>query len=116
MDTLVLGTTGRRTSRLGFGCTSLLSAGGRAKGLWLLEAAYDAGIRHFDTAPMYGEGESEDVLGEFLERHREDCTVTTKFGIPPRKAGFLVKLARRGLRPVLASLPGLKRHLQRAVS
>ena len=38
--------------------------------LRLLEAAYDAGIRHFDVAPMYGYGEAESCLGEFRARHQ----------------------------------------------
>ena len=55
----------------------------RRESLRLLEAAFDAGIRHFDVAPMYGYGEAEGCLGEFLQRHRADVTVTTKYGIPP---------------------------------
>lgn len=46
-----------------------------------LEAAWDAGIRYFDTAPHYGLGLSERRLGAFLRQHpREDYVVSTKVG------------------------------------
>jgi aryl-alcohol dehydrogenase-like predicted oxidoreductase/choline dehydrogenase-like flavoprotein len=73
----------QKTTQLGFGCSYLLGPGvDRAKSLRLLEAAYDAGIRHFDTARLYGQGECEALLGEFLRR-KPDATVTTKFGLEP---------------------------------
>jgi choline dehydrogenase-like flavoprotein/diketogulonate reductase-like aldo/keto reductase len=69
--------------QLGFGCSYLLGPGiDRAKSLRLLETAYDAGIRHFDTARLYGQGECEALLGQFL-RTKPDATITTKFGIEP---------------------------------
>ncbi|WP_433964054.1 aldo/keto reductase [Tunturiibacter gelidiferens] len=85
MAQIPLGDTGRTTTRLGFGCSSLMGAMGRRASLAILESAYDAGIRHFDVAPMYGYGEAEGCLGEFLQRHRHQITVTTKYGIPPQK-------------------------------
>ncbi|MFC9437498.1 aldo/keto reductase [Nocardia sp. NPDC057030] len=44
-----------------------------------LAAAWDAGIRAFDTAPHYGAGSSEERLGRFL-RSRSEYTVSTKVG------------------------------------
>ncbi len=47
----------------------------------ILEAAWDAGTRHFDTAPHYGLGLSERRLGDFLrEKPRDEYTVSTKVG------------------------------------
>ena len=47
-----------------------------------LEAAWDAGIRAFDTAPHYGVGLSERLIGDFLAgRPRQE------FGVAPRSAG-----------------------------
>ena len=47
----------------------------------ILEAAWDAGIRHFDTAPHYGLGLSERRLGSFLAtKPRDDFVVSTKVG------------------------------------
>lgn len=46
-----------------------------------LDAAWDAGIRFYDTAPWYGRGLSEHRLGGFLRtRPREDFVVNTKVG------------------------------------
>ncbi|MEU3187952.1 aldo/keto reductase [Streptomyces sp. NPDC006923] len=46
-----------------------------------VEAAWDAGIRYFDTAPHYGLGLSEWRLGEALRtRRRSDYTLSTKVG------------------------------------
>jgi aryl-alcohol dehydrogenase-like predicted oxidoreductase len=78
-----------------------------------LESAYDAGIRHFDVAPMYGFGQAEACLGEFLARHPGEVTVTTKYGIPPVKNPGLIGIARSVARPIIKALPGLKNKLTR---
>ena len=113
METIALATTGRHTTRLGFGGSSIMGALGRRDSLHMLEAAFDAGIRHFDTAPMYGYGEAESCLGDFLRRHPGQCTVTTKYGIPPPPSRPHIKLVRALARPVLKALPGLKKRLAR---
>lgn len=114
MESVELGNTGRSTSRLGYGCSSLMGATGRKESLALLEVAFDAGLRHFDVAPMYGYGAAEGCLGEFLARHRADVTVATKYGIPPASNQGLLAAARRLAGPVVKLLPGLKRRLARA--
>jgi aryl-alcohol dehydrogenase-like predicted oxidoreductase len=116
MDRIELGATGRTTTRLGFGCSSVMGALGRRESGAMLEAAFDAGIRHFDVAPMYGFGQAEGCLGEFLGRHRGEVTVTTKYGIPPLRGqgwmGLAHGLARAAARPVVRALPGLKRGMK----
>ena len=100
---LLPGRAGRMTSQLGFGCAYLFAGGTGATGARrMLDAAWDAGIRHFDVAPMYGGGRSEELLGQFLTEHPE-ATVTTKFGLLPQS----------GVRRVAAAfqrrIPGLGR-------
>ena len=114
MQTIELGTTGRTTTRLGYGCSSLMGGLGRRESLALLAAAYEAGIRHFDVAPAYGFGQAEGCLGEFLSSRRGEVTVTTKYGIPPAKRPGLVGLARSLARPLVKALPGLKSGLSNA--
>lgn len=47
----------------------------------VLQAAWDGGVRSFDTAPHYGLGLSERRIGAFLREHpREDFTISTKVG------------------------------------
>ncbi len=46
-----------------------------------LDAAWDAGVRFYDTAPWYGRGLSEHRIGGFLRtRPRDDFKITTKVG------------------------------------
>jgi D-threo-aldose 1-dehydrogenase len=57
-----------------------------------LQAAWDAGIRAFDTAPHYGVGLSEQRIGDFLAgRRRAGFVVSTKVGrrlVPAAGPGF----------------------------
>jgi D-threo-aldose 1-dehydrogenase len=56
-----------------------------------LEAAWDSGIRYFDTSPHYGIGHSERRTGELLRgKPREEWTLSTKVGrllVPQDPAG-----------------------------
>ncbi len=46
-----------------------------------IAAAWDRGIRYFDTAPMYGLGRSEHLAGEFLRDQQQDSfRISTKVG------------------------------------
>ena len=46
-----------------------------------LDAAWDAGVRFYDTAPWYGRGLSEHRLGGFLRtKPRDEFQITTKVG------------------------------------
>jgi D-threo-aldose 1-dehydrogenase len=52
-----------------------------AEAIGAVRAAWDAGIRHFDTAPHYGAGLSEHRMGAVLRHHkRTDYTLSTKIG------------------------------------
>lgn len=68
--------------RIGFGGASL---GGLGQAISydesqaMLQTAWDAGVRLFDTAPHYGNGSSERRLGDFL-RSREGWILSTKVG------------------------------------
>ena len=62
-----------------------------------LDAAWDAGVRYYDTAPWYGRGLSEHRLGGFLRtKPRDEFQITTKVGRyarPPEGPGDLRPLA-----------------------
>ena len=116
MLTCKLADTGRSTTRLGYGCSSIMGGMGRTASLRTLEWAFDAGIRHFDVAPMYGYGEAEACLGEFIARHPNDVTITTKYGISPPTRSGLISFARRVANPLLKAVPALKARAQRAAS
>jgi aryl-alcohol dehydrogenase-like predicted oxidoreductase len=76
-------------SRLGFGCVALTAFPTVRAAHRLLDCAFEAGVTHFDTAPIYGQGYSELVLGKFLAKHRGQVTVATKFGMAPRRPPLL---------------------------
>lgn len=46
-----------------------------------IHAALDAGVTCFDTAPSYGDGHAEALLGQALAGRREQATVVTKGGL-----------------------------------
>ncbi|MBI4671449.1 MAG: aldo/keto reductase [Chloroflexi bacterium] len=101
-----LGRSGIQVSALGLGCMEI---GGKMKDdeRYLLDAsanekqpilflgdvddaqsirtihhALDAGIDFFDTAPAYGAGHSERLLGRALAARRDQAVIATKFGKP----------------------------------
>ncbi|MFE2937837.1 aldo/keto reductase [Streptomyces sp. NPDC059255] len=80
-----LGTSGTvRVTGLSFGAAgigNLYTPVGAGQAREAVDAAWDAGIRYFDTAPHYGLGLSERRLGEALrERPRSAYTLSTKVG------------------------------------
>jgi aryl-alcohol dehydrogenase-like predicted oxidoreductase len=46
----------------------------------VVDACLDLGITHFDTADVYGMGDSETFLGRALGRRRDQAVIATKFG------------------------------------
>lgn len=94
-----IGDTDVFVSQISFGCASignLYRQVSDADVAVVLEQAWQAGIRYFDTAPHYGRGLSEQRLGRFLrEKSRRDYALSTKVGrvlspgLPMREAdGF----------------------------
>lgn len=79
-----LGRSSVTVSRIGFGTAplgGLYSELTDADAAAACAAAWDAGIRYFDTAPHYGAGLAERRLGSFLAgRPRAEATVSTKVG------------------------------------
>jgi D-threo-aldose 1-dehydrogenase len=105
---VVLGVGGVETTALGFGCADLFRVGDRAGRARLLEAAYDAGIRHFDVAPMYGLGRAEAEVGRFARSRRGDVVLATKFGIAPTPLARALGRVQRPVRRTLEVLPALR--------
>lgn len=51
-----------------------------ADSLAAIEAAFDSGVNFYDTADVYGEGHSEELLGEAMAGRRDRFIVATKIG------------------------------------
>jgi D-threo-aldose 1-dehydrogenase len=112
LPTRELAGTGVKTSAIGFGCAGLFQIPERNVRRLALDAAYDAGIRHFDVAPMYGLGLAEAELAPFLSRRRADVTITTKFGIKPTVMGKAIARVQRPVRAFLAKRPAVAEELK----
>jgi aryl-alcohol dehydrogenase-like predicted oxidoreductase len=65
---------------VGVGCNNFGSRIDEKRTEEVVNAALDAGINFFDTADMYADGKSEELLGRFLGRRRRDVIIATKFG------------------------------------
>jgi len=91
-----LGSTGLEVSRV---CLGTMSFGNTED--WMVEIdkakpivkrALDLGVNFFDTANLYSNGRSEEIVGELLKGHRDDVVLATKVrlkvGEGPNKEGL----------------------------
>ena len=69
-----------RVSTVGLGCNNFGWHIDEPASREVIHAALDAGITHFDTADVYGSGESEAILGRALGARRKDIVLASKFG------------------------------------
>ncbi len=68
-------------SLVGIGCNNFGWRIDAAATQSVVDAALDAGINFFDTADMYGTGQSEEFLGKALKGRRDKAIIATKFGL-----------------------------------
>lgn len=80
METRKIGSL--QVSAVGLGCNNFGWRIGAAETQAVVDAALDAGINFFDTADMYGAGQSEEFLGRALGSRRDKVIIATKFGLP----------------------------------
>jgi aryl-alcohol dehydrogenase-like predicted oxidoreductase len=84
MQQRTLGRTGREVSVVGLGTWQLGADWGEvsdADALAVLDAARESGVTFFDTADVYGDGRSEQLIGRFLAANPDaGLTVATKMG------------------------------------
>ena len=84
MDDRVLGRTGRKVSVVGLGTWQLGADWGAVReqdAFAVLDAAVAGGVNFFDTADVYGDGRSEQLIGRYLrERPDSGVFVATKTG------------------------------------
>ncbi|WP_148252029.1 aldo/keto reductase [Aidingimonas lacisalsi] len=87
METLKIADSGIQTSRIGLGTWALggWKWGGTddAAGIRTIHAALDRGINLIDTAPAYGFGHSESIVGQAIaeQGRREDVVLATKVAL-----------------------------------
>jgi aryl-alcohol dehydrogenase-like predicted oxidoreductase len=84
MQYRTLGRTGVQVSSLALGAMNFGRIGRTTQdeATALVDAALDAGINLIDTADMYGEGESEEMVGKAVAGRRDDIVLATKACMP----------------------------------
>jgi len=63
----------------------------------ILRAALEGGVTHIDTANVYTDGRSEEILGRLLPRDRSGLTIATKAGMPHPDIGERAPLSRQAI-------------------
>jgi aryl-alcohol dehydrogenase-like predicted oxidoreductase len=93
-----VGGSGLLVTVLGLGCNNFgrrLDAEGSTR---VVQAALDAGVTFFDTADIYSDGSSEEILGAALKGRRTDVVLATKFGGPRGPSPYRRGGSRRWIR------------------
>ena len=117
MEYRLLGGSGLKVSALSFGtgtfggATEFFKAWGSTQGAEakrLIDVCFEAGVNLFDTADIYSNGKSEEVLGKALKGKRDQALISTKatfrFGDGPNDVGSSRYHLRRSLEASLKRL------------
>jgi len=108
---------GVRVSVLGVGCGRVGSISNSVPMREIkatLEAAVEAGINVFDTADIYGQGDSERTLSRLLRRYRDRMFVVTKVGGCYGRHSRIIRLSKPLLRMMVRSKPQARSAFMRA--
>jgi aryl-alcohol dehydrogenase-like predicted oxidoreductase len=86
-------------SVVGLGCNNFGMRIDEKRSEEVIGAALDVGINFFDTADMYANGKSEELVGRFLGGRRRQVLIATKFGndMPGQGRGARPEYVRRAL-------------------
>ncbi|NUP66748.1 MAG: aldo/keto reductase [Nonomuraea sp.] len=84
MQYRTLGRTGVQVSSLVLGAMNFGAIGrtGQEEATAIVDAALEAGINFIDTADMYSNGESEEIVGRAIAGRRDDIVLATKANMP----------------------------------
>src|SRR6058998_2700542 len=113
MEYVRFGSTGMKVSRICLGCMSY--GGPTERWPWALDEAQsrpfikralELGINFFDTANVYSDGRSEEIVGELLKDHRDSVVIASKVrlstGEGPNREGLsryhIIDQARRSVK------------------
>lgn len=85
MNKRPFGNSTNRVSEIGFGAWQLGNAKdwnfmSESEAIYLVHKALEFGCNFFDTAPNYGLGKSEEILGKALKGKRDQVVISSKFG------------------------------------
>jgi aryl-alcohol dehydrogenase-like predicted oxidoreductase len=108
MKRRTLGATGMSVSEFALGAMMFGRMGNpdHEDSIRIIHRALEAGINVIDTADVYSDGESEEIVGRAIKGRRDDLVLATKFGLPmgedPNTGGgsrkWIVRAAENSLR------------------
>ena len=78
MQYRTLGRTGLRVSEIGYGGGRVRPDDDEGAIIRMLHHAFDLGLNFIDTAPTYGNGASETIIGKAVAGRRDGCIIATK--------------------------------------
>jgi aryl-alcohol dehydrogenase-like predicted oxidoreductase len=101
-----LGNSGLKVSEIGLGGNVFGKWADEQTSIAVINHALDLGINYIDTADMYGQGLSEELIGKAVKNKRSRFIIATKFGYPmgdgPNQSGasryYIMKAADASLR------------------
>ena len=82
-----LGNSNLRVSRLCLGTMMFGGATDKAESERIVASARERGLNFIDTADVYNDGASEEVIGELLQGQRDNWVLATKLGNASRREG-----------------------------
>jgi aryl-alcohol dehydrogenase-like predicted oxidoreductase len=84
MKRRTLGATGMSVSEFALGAMMFGRMGNpdHEDSIRIIHSALDSGVNLIDTADVYSQGESEEIVGRAIKGRRDDLIIATKFGLP----------------------------------
>lgn len=104
MEYITFGKTDLRPSKIGSGCSQIASLSTRHSPVEVrttLLKAFDRGINFFDTADVYGQGDSERLLGKLFRNKRDKVIFCSKAGLTISLSQTLIRWVKPFVHPVL---------------
>lgn len=109
MKRTILGKTQLHVSRIGLGGFPFsgvnrardwdpYSSEGRKTAIATINRALDLGVNYVDTAPGYGDGHSERIIGEVMRTRRDECVLATKVAWKGLESGAVKQSIRASLK------------------
>ncbi|QNH77179.1 aldo/keto reductase [Pseudomonas protegens] len=83
MSYRILGHSGLKVSTLTLGTMMFGEQTSTEDSLRIIDKAWDQGINFIDTADVYTQGRSEEIVGEAIARHRHEWVLASKVGFGP---------------------------------
>ena len=104
MEYITFGKTDLRPSKIGGGCSQIASLSTRHSPVEVrttLIEAFDRGINFFDTADVYGQGDSERLLGKLFRNKRDKVIFCSKAGLTISLSQTFIRWVKPFAHPIL---------------